>query len=392
MERTLIPATRSLSDSNTETKITQIRSQHQITEEAALELLISCDGDVPRVMALLGPDAAELSATESKCTTSKSAYQATLKRFVDPQSNAFKKPRLDIKGRTVHVYDPEQVYSVVPSCTMRLGVFPHNLADELLEFLLKDSDSWSKNEFYMFDRQVASHHTSSFYTDNETVLKKGATYNGKTTKNMRPLNEAMRRSRDIIEDIVNSEIKYRGLAKYQYPGRWTCDVVLTNRYNGPNESVGYHSDQLTHIGPDCVIASVSLGVTREFRLKNKHDSSASTVSIHVPHNSLIIMHAGCQELYKHSIVPYSRHLDTHPIAGQNRINLTYRMYLPEFAADRIPKCECNYPMILRTTIAKNCGDYKYLWQCAGLYRSGHTCNKIVSPDFSSLYQDTPTQN
>ena len=32
-------------------------------------------------------------------------------------------------------------------------------------------------------------------------------------------------------------------------------------------SVGYHSDQLTYLGPHAVIGSLSLGVAREFRVR-----------------------------------------------------------------------------------------------------------------------------
>jgi alkylated DNA repair dioxygenase AlkB len=377
-------ATRSSSNTDTETKLEQITSVYnEISPETALEMLISCNGKVAEVLELLGPTAAEFTKSAPK-----SEYQSTLKRFVDQEPLSFsKKLRTDVKGKTIHIFDPEQVEHLVP-CTMKLKVFPPDLADKLLQFLLEDSQTWTQNQFYMFERQVASHHTTAFYTDNETILREGATYNGNLYTNMHPLNEVMIQSRDIIQDIVNDEIKQRGLAKFQYPGRWTCDVVLTNRYSGPTESVGYHSDQLTHLGPDCVIASVSLGVTREFRLKNKHDSSTSTFSIHLPHNSLIVMHAGCQELYKHSLVANSGNLTSHPIAGQNRINLTYRMYLKEFSAPRIPKCDCDYPMILRTTIKKSSQkDYKYIWQCSGGYRTGKTCAKLLYPDFATLYKD-----
>ena len=40
---------------------------------------------------------------------------------------------------------------------------------------------------------------------------------------------------------------------------WRANVAASNRYEGSQESVGFHSDQLTNIGPFATIASLSLG-------------------------------------------------------------------------------------------------------------------------------------
>ena len=71
-----------------------------------------------------------------------------------------------------------------------------------------------------------------------------------------------------------------------------------NCYDGPQESVGYHADQLTYLGPRAIIGSLSLGVAREFRVRKilaeddsvhrKQDGSLADaqgqISIHLPHN------------------------------------------------------------------------------------------------------------
>src|ERR1700753_3009906 len=112
-------------------------------------------------------------------------------------------------------------------------------------------------------------------------------------------------------------------------------------------SVGYHTDQLTYLGPRAVIGSISLGVAREFRVRKivardgdqdlsdtskrsnepKRDRAdlEGQISIHLPHNSLLVMHAEMQEEWKHSIAP-AQVIDPHPIAGNKRINITYRCY------------------------------------------------------------------
>ena len=78
----------------------------------------------------------------------------------------------------------------------------------------------------------------------------------------------MRKVAPKIEDAVNEEIArriklfYPGGEKLQYQSRekWRPNAAFVNCYKGGNESVGYHSDQLTYVGPRCIIGSISLGV------------------------------------------------------------------------------------------------------------------------------------
>lgn len=62
-----------------------------------------------------------------------------------------------------------------------------------------------------------------------------------------------------------------------------------------------------YLGPLPVIASISLGTERAFRLRASailpDGTLPRTLSISLPHNSLLIMHGGCQERCKHSVPP-----------------------------------------------------------------------------------------
>ena len=167
-----------------------------------------------------------------------------------------------------------------------------------------------------------------------------------------------------VQTAVNSEINERirthypnaEKLKYQSPSDWIPNAAFVNCYDGGSESVGYHSDQLTYLGPRAVIGSLSLGVAREFRVRkvvarDENDAGGDgenecrqepktkrgflradaegQISIHLPHNSLLVMHAEMQEEWKHSIHP-SQAIDPHPIAGKKRINITYRCYRDSF--------------------------------------------------------------
>jgi alkylated DNA repair dioxygenase AlkB len=91
------------------------------------------------------------------------------------------------------------------------------------------------------------------------------------------------------------------------------NAVLCNLYRNGNDSVGLHADAEPEMGP--VIASVSLGAERLFRLKRKDGSVAFAEKL--PHGSLVIMAGKTQKNFKHE-VPKEPHV-TAP-----RINLTFR--------------------------------------------------------------------
>jgi alkylated DNA repair dioxygenase AlkB len=91
------------------------------------------------------------------------------------------------------------------------------------------------------------------------------------------------------------------------------NAVLCNLYRDGNGSVGLHADDEPEMGP--VIASVSLGADRLFRLRRKDGSVA--FSERLPHGSLLIMAGDTQKNFKHEVAK-------EPRVTQPRINLTFR--------------------------------------------------------------------
>ncbi len=191
----------------------------------------------------------------------------------------------------------------------------------------------------------------------------------------------------LVEEAVNSEIQKRiktshpggKKLKFQSPRRWSPNAAFVNCYNGPQQSVGWHSDQLTYLGPRPIIGSLSLGVAREFRVRRvvpkdgegegppfRGDGDvgdvAGQIAIHLPHNSLLVMHAEMREEWKHSIAP-AQAIDPHPVAGNRRINITYRDYREEFHPKHTPRCKCGIPVILRVVQKKKENWGRYFWMC-----------------------------
>lgn len=91
------------------------------------------------------------------------------------------------------------------------------------------------------------------------------------------------------------------------------NAVLCNLYRNGHDSVGLHADAEPEMGP--VIASLSLGAERIFRLKNK--DGAVVFSERLPGGSLLIMAGQTQKNFKHEAPKELRVI-------QPRINLTFR--------------------------------------------------------------------
>ena len=91
------------------------------------------------------------------------------------------------------------------------------------------------------------------------------------------------------------------------------NAVLCNLYRDGNDSVGLHADAEPEMGP--VIASLSLGAERLFRLKGKDGRVA--FSERLPAGSLLIMAGATQKNFQHEV-------PKEPRVTQPRINLTFR--------------------------------------------------------------------
>lgn len=85
--------------------------------------------------------------------------------------------------------------------------------------------------------------------------------------------------------------------------------VLLNLYLDHNDSVAWHRDKESRYGKRPVIASISLGQTRNFDFRKK-DYHQSKYSLPLPHGSLLIMKGDLQENWEHRIakstIPHER--------------------------------------------------------------------------------------
>lgn len=98
--------------------------------------------------------------------------------------------------------------------------------------------------------------------------------------------------------------------------------VLANAYRNGSDSMGWHRDDEKELGPEPFIASVSLGSTRRFLLRERRAGNvpASSVGIELEAGSLLIMKGACQQRYLHSLPKTRQDVGL-------RINLTFRRIL-----------------------------------------------------------------
>jgi alkylated DNA repair dioxygenase AlkB len=102
--------------------------------------------------------------------------------------------------------------------------------------------------------------------------------------------------------------------------------VLANLYRDGRDSMGWHSDDEPELGDQPLIASLSLGAERRFRLRRRlprtvKSSPADTVNLLLPPGSVLRMAGATQRLYRHDL-PKTRR------AVASRINLTFRWIGP----------------------------------------------------------------
>lgn len=101
--------------------------------------------------------------------------------------------------------------------------------------------------------------------------------------------------------------------------------VLANLYRDGRDSMGWHADDEPELGPAPVIASVSLGATRQFRFRSRDPEKPESLKVALEHGSLLWMAGATQQRYQHAI-------DKTCAAVGERINLTFRVVVAASAA------------------------------------------------------------
>ena len=163
-------------DESTDFKLALLSSLHPYFEQQILlDILLAHDGSVEATSASLkNPESPKKSATIG--------YQSSLSGFITPAGGdpAKKAKLLPKRGKTLHLYSPEDVASHTP-CSIIHNFLPAEEANALLEELLLEAPTYERMTFKLFDNVVQSPHTACFYVEGleeQKIQKTEYIYNG----------------------------------------------------------------------------------------------------------------------------------------------------------------------------------------------------------------------
>lgn len=191
-----------------------------------------------------------------------------------------------------------QTLPVLPGATLRfaIGLF----ADPAAVFAqLQAEIAWEQHYLTIFGRRVASPRQSCWVGDADAAY----TYSG-TRFAPRPWTPVLAQLRERMDALCAQPF----------------NSVLCNLYRDGRDSMGWHSDDEPELGPEPLIASLSFGATRRFRLRHRRDP-ALQLELALPSGSLLLMAGTTQRHYRHDLPRALR-------VQAPRINLTFRRIGP----------------------------------------------------------------
>lgn len=184
----------------------------------------------------------------------------------------------------------------LPGADVRLlkGWLRPSDADALLGLLLEQVD-WEVHRIRMFGREVDSPRLSRW------IGEPGASYRySGTLFAPHPWPSWLVSLRGQLQQVCGAAF----------------NSVLLNRYRSGSDSMGWHSDDEPELGPAPLIASLSVGATRRFSFRHRHQHDLRT-TLDLGHGDLLLMAGQTQRLYQHALPRTVRALG-------ERVNLTFR--------------------------------------------------------------------
>jgi len=196
------------------------------------------------------------------------------------------------------LFDAEEFYEFPKDLLEYKENFLSREEADLLKNLLLKNTPWEQRAQKMYDKTVLTPRLTAWFSDNSSSDLDG------NVSGANPWTPELYALKEKIEKEFG----------YQFNG------VLLNLYRDNNDSVAWHRDKESRYGKRPVIASISLGETRNFDFRKK-DHHQSKYSLPLPHGSLLIMKGDLQENWEHRIAKSK-------LSMKERINLTFRLVLP----------------------------------------------------------------
>ncbi len=167
--------------------------------------------------------------------------------------------------------------------------------DELLDELVRTTP-WQTGDVVLFGKRHRQPRLFAWYGDPGSSYR----YSGTTLEPL-PWTRRLADLRQRMEALADAPF----------------NSVLLNYYRDHRDAMGLHADDERELGEQPVIASLSLGEPRPFRLKHRHDRGVAPLKLPLPSGSVLVMAGDTQANWKHEIPRQAR-----PCGP--RVNLTFR--------------------------------------------------------------------
>ena len=178
-------------------------------------------------------------------------------------------------------------------------LYPHFFTKEECSAYFKELQTtieWKQEPIKIFGQQVMQPRLTAWYGDNH----KPYTYSGIT---MQPVS--------WTPTLMAIKRKIEAVAKVEFTS------ALLNLYRNGKDSMGWHRDNEKELGNNPVIASVSFGASRIFKLRLYENKTVSK-SIELSDGSFLLMSGETQHYWEHQIAKTNK-----PVGP--RINITFRV-------------------------------------------------------------------
>ena len=179
------------------------------------------------------------------------------------------------------------------SIFLQRGFIPAKESNNLF-IELRNEIKWRSDEIRMFGRTIPIPRLNAWYGD------EGCSYSYSGIKlDPLPWTETLKNLRNRVAEAAEESF----------------NSALLNLYRDGSDSNGWHADDEPELGEQPVIASLSLGATRLFKMKRR--DGLEKISLELANGDLLIMNGDTQSFWLHQIPKVAREIE-------ERINLTFR--------------------------------------------------------------------
>ena len=186
---------------------------------------------------------------------------------------------------------PQELLPYDGSALYRSGFFNSGECEQMFRSI-NDETPWEARNIFLFGKEVPQPRLACWYGD------LAYSYSG-ITLDPRPMTPTLLEVKQRCEEAASTRF----------------NSVLVNLYRDGQDSMGLHADDEPELGVEPIIASVSFGGERNFRLRHRQSKELQQISL--ASGSLLVMSGLSQECWMHDVPKTKKFVEP-------RINLTFR--------------------------------------------------------------------